>query len=151
MKPLLILVISVLLTSCLTSSRPSGDEPALKTIKYRGGLVTFRVPAHWKEDYEPEGGGTFYDARPIQLHSDCRLSLLKPHLRLLWRVPLITFLLYSWRPLLRLSDYLMDVHLSVIRSLAWNKVTTSPLLTGQLLTSFRRNIVSHSQFLIYDA
>ena len=23
--------------------------------------MTFRIPAHWKEEYEPEGGGTFYD------------------------------------------------------------------------------------------
>ncbi|MGC4119525.1 MAG: hypothetical protein QM765_34135 [Myxococcales bacterium] len=33
----------------------------LKTICYRGGLVTFRIPAHWKEEYEPDGGGTFYE------------------------------------------------------------------------------------------
>jgi hypothetical protein len=43
---------------------PPGDEPPFKTIAYRGGLVTFRVPAHWKEEYEPEGGGTFYDDAP---------------------------------------------------------------------------------------
>ena len=35
-----------------------------KTITYRGGLVTFRIPAHWREEYEPEGGGTFYDDNP---------------------------------------------------------------------------------------
>ena len=23
--------------------------------------MTFRIPAHWKEEYEPEGGGTFYE------------------------------------------------------------------------------------------
>ena len=32
-----------------------------KTIVYRGGLVRFRIPAHWIEEYEPEGGGTFYE------------------------------------------------------------------------------------------
>ncbi len=42
------------------------DEPAesadgMKTIRYRGGVVTFRIPAHWEEEYEDEGGGTFYD------------------------------------------------------------------------------------------
>ena len=32
----------------------------LKTIVYRGGVVRFRVPADWQEEYEPAGGGTFY-------------------------------------------------------------------------------------------
>jgi len=36
----------------------------MKTIEYRGGVVRFRVPAHWKEEYEPEGGGTFYEDGP---------------------------------------------------------------------------------------
>jgi len=35
-----------------------------KTIVYRGGLVRFRIPAHWIEEYEPEGGGTFYEEGP---------------------------------------------------------------------------------------
>jgi hypothetical protein len=34
--------------------------PKLKIIHYRGGVVRFRIPAHWLEEYEPEGGGTFY-------------------------------------------------------------------------------------------
>jgi len=42
----------------------SGEDAPLKTISYRGGVVTFRVPAHWIEEYEPEGGGTFYAAAP---------------------------------------------------------------------------------------
>ena len=32
----------------------------LKTIQYRGGIVRFRIPAHWHEEYEEDGGGTFY-------------------------------------------------------------------------------------------
>ena len=32
----------------------------LKTIVYRGGVVRFRIPADWHEEYEPAGGGTFY-------------------------------------------------------------------------------------------
>ena len=32
----------------------------LKTIVYRGGVVRFRIPADWQEEYEPDGGGTFY-------------------------------------------------------------------------------------------
>jgi hypothetical protein len=38
--------------------------PKMKTIAYRGGVITFRVPSTWKEEYQPEGGGTFYDPRP---------------------------------------------------------------------------------------
>lgn len=43
---------------------PVSGDPPLKTISYRGGLVTFRIPAHWKEEYESEGGGTFYEDAP---------------------------------------------------------------------------------------
>jgi hypothetical protein len=43
---------------------PPGTEPLLKTVTYRGGVVTFRIPAHWVEEYEPDGGGTFYDKAP---------------------------------------------------------------------------------------
>ena len=32
----------------------------LKTIVYRGGVVRFRIPADWQEEYGPAGGGTFY-------------------------------------------------------------------------------------------
>jgi hypothetical protein len=41
-----------------------GKEPPLKTISYRGGVVTFRIPAHWVEEYETDGGGTFYNEAP---------------------------------------------------------------------------------------
>jgi len=34
----------------------------MKVINYRGGIIRFRIPAHWEEEYEPDGGGTFYDA-----------------------------------------------------------------------------------------
>ncbi|MBL8085918.1 MAG: hypothetical protein JNN26_25045, partial [Candidatus Obscuribacter sp.] len=33
----------------------------MKTIVYRGGIVKFQIPSHWKEEYEEEGGGTFYE------------------------------------------------------------------------------------------
>ena len=36
----------------------------MKSITYRGGLVTFRIPRHWVEEYEEDGGGTFYEDRP---------------------------------------------------------------------------------------
>ena len=35
-----------------------------KTINYRGGIVIFRIPAKWREEYEPQGGGAFYDDNP---------------------------------------------------------------------------------------
>ena len=48
--------------------RAEGDEPdeeedadGMKTVRYRGGVVVFRLPAHWEEEYEEEGGGTFFD------------------------------------------------------------------------------------------
>lgn len=36
----------------------------MKTIDYRGGLVSFEVPDDWREEYEEEGGGTFYEDKP---------------------------------------------------------------------------------------
>ena len=36
----------------------------LKPTTYRGGLVKFYVPNTWVEEYEPNGGGTFYEDLP---------------------------------------------------------------------------------------
>lgn len=36
------------------------EKIALKTINYRGGIIQFRIPEHWQEEYEDAGGGTFY-------------------------------------------------------------------------------------------
>ena len=36
----------------------------MKAIAYRGGVVTFRIPAHWREEYSDLEGGTFYEDRP---------------------------------------------------------------------------------------
>jgi len=36
----------------------------LKTITYRGGIAKFRIPSTWVEEYEPSGGGTFYENGP---------------------------------------------------------------------------------------
>ena len=48
------------------------NELGLKVISYRGGLVTFRIPIHWVEEYEANGGGTFYENGPdtgtLRLH-----------------------------------------------------------------------------------
>jgi hypothetical protein len=32
-----------------------------KTINYRGGVLRFRIPSDWVEEYEDSGGGTFYE------------------------------------------------------------------------------------------
>lgn len=36
---------------------------AMKSVVYRGGVVTFRVPAHWREEYSDLEGGMFYEDR----------------------------------------------------------------------------------------
>jgi hypothetical protein len=36
----------------------------MKRIVYRGGIADFELPGNWKEEYEDEGGGTFYEDRP---------------------------------------------------------------------------------------
>jgi hypothetical protein len=44
------------------SSTPSDNE--MKTIVYRDGVVTFRIPARWREEYSDIEGGTFYRDHP---------------------------------------------------------------------------------------
>jgi hypothetical protein len=36
----------------------------MKEINYRGGIVCFRLPETWREEYEDAGGGTFYVEKP---------------------------------------------------------------------------------------
>ena len=36
----------------------------MKTIVYRGGLLKFRIPESWKEEYSDIDGGTFYEDVP---------------------------------------------------------------------------------------
>lgn len=48
----------------------SGGHIGMKPITYRGGVVTFRVPSHWTEEYDDVEGGTFYDE-----HSQSTLRL----------------------------------------------------------------------------
>lgn len=40
---------------------PEIDDDGMKTIRYLGGMVTFRLPGHWEEDYDEDGGGAFFD------------------------------------------------------------------------------------------
>lgn len=35
----------------------------MKSIVYRGGVVTFRIPFHWREEYSDFEGGMFYEDR----------------------------------------------------------------------------------------
>ncbi|MBI5760199.1 MAG: hypothetical protein HZA46_16910 [Planctomycetales bacterium] len=36
----------------------------MKTVVYRGGVVTFRIPMEWVEEYDDYRGGTFYGNAP---------------------------------------------------------------------------------------
>lgn len=38
--------------------------PSWKTVEYQGGVVNFRIPPDWVEEYEPDGGGIFYAEQP---------------------------------------------------------------------------------------
>ena len=40
------------------------ESPKMKTINYRGGVIEFRIPATWKEEYSDTDGGTFYEDKP---------------------------------------------------------------------------------------
>jgi hypothetical protein len=48
----------------LSPPSPGAEPPTLKTINYRGGVVEFRIPSTWKEEYSDTEGGTFYEERP---------------------------------------------------------------------------------------
>jgi hypothetical protein len=45
-------------------SSTGGKPPDAKEIVYRGGVVTYSIPNHWIEQYDPSGGATFYEDRP---------------------------------------------------------------------------------------
>jgi len=49
-------------------------DQQMKTIEYRGGVVSFRIPSKWKEEYEEKGGGTFYE--PVQDSGTLRLNII---------------------------------------------------------------------------
>jgi len=36
----------------------------MKSINYRGGIARFNLPSSWVEEYDDEGGGTFYEDKP---------------------------------------------------------------------------------------
>jgi hypothetical protein len=40
------------------------QSPKMKTINYRGGVVEFRIPSTWKEEYSDTDGGVFYEDKP---------------------------------------------------------------------------------------
>jgi hypothetical protein len=52
----------------------SKPEHMMKAIQYRGGVVRFRIPADWREEYGEDGGGTFYPER--ERAGTLRLSIL---------------------------------------------------------------------------
>lgn len=36
----------------------------LKPVIFRGGIASFGIPEAWREEYAPDGGGTFYEDKP---------------------------------------------------------------------------------------
>ena len=38
-----------------------GEAVKTKEIRYRDGIITFSIPKHWAEEYDPEGDGIFYE------------------------------------------------------------------------------------------
>jgi hypothetical protein len=54
-----------------SQSRP---EHTMKVIVYRGGVLRFRIPAGWHEEYEEDGGGTFHSGD--ERSGTLRLSIL---------------------------------------------------------------------------
>ena len=58
MKPTLILLLII------AGNVMASDLSSSKEINYRGGLVKFHVPSDWVEEYDENGGGTFYEDLP---------------------------------------------------------------------------------------
>lgn len=50
----------------------------MKKINYRGGLVTFDIPNGWLEEYDPNGGGAFYEDNPESGTLRLNVMTLKP-------------------------------------------------------------------------
>lgn len=48
----------------VSTSTACASEAKMKQVIYRGGIVTFTIPEHWLEQYEPDGGGMFYEDAP---------------------------------------------------------------------------------------
>ena len=56
--------ICLLLVALFLSPIAFAGNVQMKEIVYRGGVVKFAVPKHWVEEYEPDGGGMFYENAP---------------------------------------------------------------------------------------
>lgn len=66
-RRILILAIAIGIVSLVAKAKEGSmvaSAHELKIVSYRGGLVFFALPATWREEYQPDGGGTFYDNRP---------------------------------------------------------------------------------------
>ncbi len=50
------------------------QTPNLKNITYRGGVLEFRIPSSWNEEYGEDGGGVFWD--PAGQSGTLRLDIL---------------------------------------------------------------------------
>jgi hypothetical protein len=57
------IVLGLIFSLSILSSGVSMAE-SLKEINYHGGVINFKIPSNWKEEYEKDGGGTFYEDAP---------------------------------------------------------------------------------------
>jgi len=53
-----------LIVALFSTTSAHASDKEMKEIQYRGGIVSFSVPKHWVEKYEPDGGGMFYEDAP---------------------------------------------------------------------------------------
>jgi hypothetical protein len=58
----------------LSAETSTDGDSGMKEIIYRGGLVTFSIPANWAEEYGDDGGAVLYD--PVPDSGTLRLSVL---------------------------------------------------------------------------
>jgi hypothetical protein len=64
MRHIIFGILVLLIVSHAFAADEGGKLVETKEINYRGGIVTFSIPKHWIEEYEPDGGGTFYEDGP---------------------------------------------------------------------------------------
>jgi hypothetical protein len=63
----ILLFIIMFAVACGTSGNqltPPIHEVSMRKVSYRGGVLDFSIPSHWKEEYDEKGGGLFYEDSP---------------------------------------------------------------------------------------
>ena len=55
------IILALFAMSHASAATVGGETVKTKEIKYLEGIVTFSIPKHWVEEYEPGGDGIFYE------------------------------------------------------------------------------------------